>query len=391
MYQYIQDSIKNNSRAILKGCSRPQVKAVQEIVRGLFVENEPILRHLAQNQQISAKKQGEKYSYHLCNVELKVRVEEFSLRKAQTSVRKDTIIAYDLTDLAKPCAEKMAGLSRVWDGSEKRISTGYFLHGVGINNLLVRLEKHDNNSKTLNQVRKEIIGNISNKLHKQGVWVFDRGNDDKQFFKYLEHEAELRFIARLKANRQVVLKKTGDLIKVKDLDLGTHEIYLLDKNNCKADTRSSFTLVKNQHLEHKKPILLIHNLKEAYAETKIVTMYLERWGIENLFKKAKDNFKLDRIRVLNTASVVNLITLIQFVINVATITFLKLQQITTQLVSGVLFVYKRFIKLKVLGFNVCSFLSFIKISLPPLIHRKIPPANQPSLFSDYQLEKLGSI
>ncbi len=71
MYKYIQDSIRNNSRLVLKDLSLPQKKAVSELIRGLFTAGTPILRHLAQNKEISAKKQGDKYSYHLGNVDLK--------------------------------------------------------------------------------------------------------------------------------------------------------------------------------------------------------------------------------------------------------------------------------------------------------------------------------
>lgn len=389
MLKYIQNSIKNNSRFIFKGCTVPQKKALAELIRGLYIENEPVMRHLAQNPLVSAKKQGEKYGYHLRNVNLKQRVEEFVMCKVLPSVRKDTIIAYDLTDIAKPSARKMEGLSEVFDGSKREVTAGYFLHGVGINNMLLRLEKHDASAKTLNQVRKEVIKDIDKYLQGKGIWVFDRGNDSKYFFKYLAQEVKLQFIARLKSNRHVVLKETGVRIKVSELELGAHEVYLLNDRN-QVDKEAVFTVVRRKHLEDKKPIILLHNLKEDYTDEETVTMYLERWGVENRFKEAKDKFKLEKIRILNEAGLVNMIALVQFVLNVATLTFLKLQQITTQLVSGVLLAYKRFIKLKHLSFNICSFISFLTFSLPPLIHRKRPPPKQQSIFSRRQLEKLGS-
>jgi hypothetical protein len=151
MLKYIQNSIKNNSRFILKHCTKPQKKAMNELIRGLYVENEPILRHLAQNPNVSAKKQGDKYGYHLENVDLKSTIEDFSMRRVLPSIRKDTIIAYDLTDIAKPSAKKMKGLSTVFDGSKREVTNGYFLHGVGINHMLVRLEKHDNFKRTTPQ------------------------------------------------------------------------------------------------------------------------------------------------------------------------------------------------------------------------------------------------
>jgi hypothetical protein len=50
MYKYIQDSIKTNSRYVLKGLTKPQQKALSEVIRGLFTAGEHILRHIAQDK-----------------------------------------------------------------------------------------------------------------------------------------------------------------------------------------------------------------------------------------------------------------------------------------------------------------------------------------------------
>jgi hypothetical protein len=55
MYKYIQDEIRNNSRLLLKDLSLPQQKAVAEVIRGLFTAGTPILRHLAQQKDVSVK------------------------------------------------------------------------------------------------------------------------------------------------------------------------------------------------------------------------------------------------------------------------------------------------------------------------------------------------
>jgi len=89
MEKYITDAIHNSLRAITEGMTRPQQKAVAEIVRGLFTAGEPILTHLAQNPAVSAKKQAEKYSYHLGNIELTQQVEDLTLRKVTSTMRKE--------------------------------------------------------------------------------------------------------------------------------------------------------------------------------------------------------------------------------------------------------------------------------------------------------------
>ena len=184
MNKYIQDTIRNNSRALLAGLTKPQQKTVSEVVRGLFTAGKPILRAMAQDGNKSAKKQGEKYAYHLNNINITEKVNECAIRKTKQEMKKHTIIAYDLTDISKESAKKMENLRRVFDGSKRQVSNGYELHGVGVNNVMVRLEVHDDNQYTRNQVRRSIVESISGELNKKGIWVFDRGNDDRQFFRY---------------------------------------------------------------------------------------------------------------------------------------------------------------------------------------------------------------
>lgn len=391
MNKYIQDFIKNNSRFILKGLTLPQKKAVSEVIRGFFVVSKPILRKLAQNPNKTAKKQGEKYAHHLGNIELQSKVEEFSIRKVKPDIRKNTIIAYDLTDIAKECAKKIEKIRRIFDGSKRKVTNGFLLHGVGVNGILLKLGIHDGNKYTLNQVRKKIIEKLSKKFHKLGIWVFDRGNDDKQFFKYLRHKLKLQFICRLRSNRQVIIVKTGGIIKISELPQGRYEVFLMNKYNTRVDTRYKYLLIIQKHLKDNNPIRLLCNLKDSFSSNQIVTMYLERWGIEDSFKRAKQKFNLEQIRVLNHQKFVNLVALIQFATNLCTIGFLAIQRFTNSLISGILMLYRKFLHQKSLTFNLSSFISFLQFSLKPLIIRSSkPPPEQLSLLSRRCLEKLGS-
>jgi hypothetical protein len=391
MYKYIQDEVRNNSRLLLKDLTVPQKKAVMETIRGLFVAGTPVLRHLAQNEKISAKKQGDKYSYHLGNIELKEKVEESALNKVKHEVRKNTVIAYDLTDINKEAAKKMEKLSMVFDGSKRKPAIGYTLHGLGVNGILLKLEVHEGAEYTQNQIRKRIVEKYAEKFEKKGIWVFDRGNDDKAFFKFLRHEQKVQFIARVKSDRCVVIKETGAILKVENLPVGKYQVYLMNKNNTYVDLRSEFTLVISRHLDNEKqPIRLLTSLKHTYSTEEIINMYLQRWGIENVFKRGKQKFNLEKIRVLNYQKFVNLIALIQFAINVSTVTFIKIQKSTYSLISGVQICYRKFLKIKALTFNLDSFISFMKFALKPLIIRlQKPPPEQLPLLSRRCLEKLG--
>jgi hypothetical protein len=391
MNKYIQDFIRNNSRCLLTGLTKPQKKAVAEVLRGFFTAATPILRHLAQDPDKTAKKQAEKYANHLKNINLLEKVEEFSLRKVKNEVRKNTIISYDLTDIAKAAAKKMAKIALVFDGSKRKVTNGFLLHGVGVHGILLKLGVHDGGKYTLNQVRRKIITELSKEFKGLGIWVFDRGNDDKDFFKFLRHVLKVQFIARLKENRLFCLKRTGAIINLKDLGPGRYTVYLMNKYNTKVDVRYEYTLVIQNHLSNKKPIRLLAYLKDSFSSEQIVNMYLERWGIENMFKRAKQGFNLEKIRVLDHQKFVNLIALVQFATNLCTISFIAIQKLTHSLIFGVLISYKKFLHLKSLSFNLTSFISFLQFSLKPYIYRpQKPPLEQLSLLSRRGLEKLGS-
>lgn len=384
MSKYIADSIRNNSRFIISELTKPQSKAVSEIVRGLFVKNTPILRHLAQNDSILTKKQAEKYSHHLGNIDLKDRVDEFAFKQAKKTIKNKTIIAYDLTDISKESSKKMENISKVFDGSKRKITNGFLLHGVGINNHLIKLEVHDSDAKTLNQTRQNIVDELSEKLDKQGIWVFDRGNDDKRFFKYLRQKTKVQFIARLKSIRQVVIKKTGVKIQVKNLKPGKYRVYLMNNHNTYVDTKFEYLLVIQKHLQNKDPIRLISSLRYTkYTKNEIVKMYLERWGVENIYRRVKTKFLLEKIRVLSYKKFVNLVSLIQFAIVISTSIFIQLLESTTVWIAGVLAIYKRFTKMKSVSINIDSFISFMSTVLKPLLIKKPPdPVDQPSLFKN---------
>jgi hypothetical protein len=391
MNKYILDLIRNNSRSVLSGMTRPQKKAISEVLRGLFTAGKPILRHLAQSTCKTAKKQGEKYAYHLECVDLKEKIEESALKKVKQEIKRNTIIAYDTTDIAKECAKKMEKISKVFDGSKRKVTNGYMLHGVGANSLLLELGIHDSERHTTNQIRRKIITKFNHEFKNKGIWVFDRGNDDKQFFKFLRHFLKVQFIARLRSNRQVVIKKTGVICRVNELPSGRYTVYLMHRWNQKVDLRYEYTLVINDHLEDKEPVRLLAYLKDSYSNHKIVTMYLERWGIENIFKRAKTKFNLEKIRVLNHQKFVNLVALIQFAVNISTITFIQIQKFTYSLISGVQMAYRKFIKLKNLTFNLDSFITYLKFTLKPLVIRNTKdPPEQLNLFSRRQMAKLGS-
>ena len=381
MEKYITDAMHNSLRTITSGMTCPQQKAIAEMVRGLFTAGEPILTHLAQNPDISAKKQGEKYSYHLGRIELTQRVEDMALRKIASTMRKNTVIAYDCTDINKDEAEEMENMGGIWDGSEGKGGQGYELHGVGVNGMLLSLRVHDADAQTHPQTRFETMKNISTALGKKGIWVLDRGNDSLAFYRDLRHTLGVRFIARAKDNRRVVLVKTGERVSIADLPDGRHAVHLMGEKPNTVDG-DVFLLVVRRFKEHHAPLRLLTNLAWGeFSDAQIVTMYLKRWGIENIFRSAKVCFGLEAIRVLSFRKLCNLVALVHLVLVLSVSLFRAIQKSTYTLVVALLQIYKLFLQRQSLALTHDSFVRFLRQSLPQLIHREKPPPIQPRLFS----------
>lgn len=381
MEKYITDAIHNSLRTITHGMTRPQQKAIAEVVRGLFTKGEPILTHLAQDPGMSAKKQAEKYSYHLGHVDLTEAVESMALRKVASTMRKNTVIAYDCTDINKDEAEEMEGLSGIWDGSEGKGAQGYTLHGVGLNGTLLSLRVHDAETATAPQTRFAVMERIVRDLGNRGIWVLDRGNDSGSFYRDLRHSLNVRFIARTKENRTVILVKTGEYISIKDLPEGRYAVHLKGEKQNTVDP-DVYLLVVKRLRKHKEPLRMLTNLQwKEFSDRQIVTMYLKRWGIENIFRSAKVCFGLEKVRVQSFQKLKNIVALVQLVLVLSAHLFRALQKSTYTLVVALVQMYRMFLEKRSLSMSYDSFVRFLRQSLPPLIHRENPPSTQPRLFA----------
>jgi transposase len=126
---------------------------------------------------------------------------------------------------------------------------------------------------------------------------------------------------------------------------------------------------------------------DKYSSKQFINMYLERWWVENIFKRVKTKFNLEAVRVLKYQRFLNLISLIQFAVIVVTLIFNQIQRSTNSLITWILVLYKRFIRLKSLTFNIDSFITYLNDHLEPLIFRN-KPLEQMSLLSRRQLRKL---
>ena len=373
---FLHNTMRNDLRAITANCTLPQTRAIKDVLLSVMKEGTTIVQHLNVRPHIRKGKQAERLRRHLENVDLSKRVEK-RITKVLPKIKEDTVICYDLSDIAKPAAKEMEGLSRVFDGSERRSTKGYTIHGVSILNQPIVMELHDAERKTLNQTRLDIVDRIMKKTGTRGIWVWDRGNDDQKLFSDLA-ERELRFVVRLTTKRKVIHKKSGVRVGIADFLPGIYQIVI-------PATGEEYTLVIHQHHEKLQPIRVLTNIEVTDA-TEIVETYLVRWDVENLFKQMKRKYDLEAIRLLSLRKIRNMLALIQLAVSISNRSY---EATIAEEANELTHAFRRYCYHHCLYENRFSFTSFISTVLPaiPLPPRSASP--QLSLLSWREMGKLG--
>ena len=134
------------------------------------------------------------------------------LRRSAAFVGDDTILAADLTDLAKPYAKHLEGLGRVHDGSDPdgRIKPGYCVFEAYVRvgswqlfPLVVEPMKVYAGAPTSENA--EILRHML-RIHaatgRKGTWVLDRGFDRRELFETLVKQ-NVAFVVRQRGDRMV--------------------------------------------------------------------------------------------------------------------------------------------------------------------------------------------
>jgi hypothetical protein len=382
--------------------TKPQKKSVTLLIKRVFQTGSGILRELGDCGTQLPKTIAQKFSHHLGQIDLLKPVEEFSNRMVLKNLPHNGVIAYDLTDIAKKSAKKIENITYIFDGSKRESSKGFFVHGVGFGSFLWRLRLHNNKEEFLPQIRKQILDElIPQTKSKNPIFAFDRGNDNKKLFEYLDRK-QVQFIIRLRKTRKVIIKNTGEILNVEDVPEGRYDI-LLKEESCEQKKKpkniryKEYELViykKQKSKKHPIRLLVSRNLdpEKKLTTKKITNLYLQRWGVENSFKQIKTTLRLESIRVMTFKKFQNFVSILHFCSLLNEILLKKMKENLNFLknisLTKLFYEYKKHLKRYSLTINSHSFMIFLKKNFP-LFHqhrKKSKQHCQTSLFR-FQYEK----
>lgn len=383
MNKYTADFTRNNTNSLCNsaGCTKPQREAIREMVGSLLTKGVPVLRQMGDRKTSNAKKESERFGNHLENIDIADAVNEHAMKKACSGIGigENDVLGYDLTDSSVECSKGknpetkkgMEWVGECFDGSKRKGSHGTAMHGVGVNGILLRLRVHDSEKEFLPQVRKSILDEIIGKIGCKGIWAFDRGNDDGKLFRYLNgmkidgKAAAIKFIVRLKNNRDIIRKDTGEVLKLEAMNCGRYEVHIRDERG-KIDAKNTYLLVIRKHCKkYKTPIRLLCGLSlKGFSGKTLVKKYLGRWGVEDSFKRIKSLYCLEDIRVMKRERYVSLVALIQFVSVLSAKLYEKTQEKTSFLASSMKAAYAKYLRKESLTENLHSFGTFLRQFIP---------------------------
>jgi len=334
----VKSEIAHFSQVITQGLTKPKKKFISQMLFGIQASRDIKLSNIARSlsEDIKLIKTENRLSRNAQSQDLTIQLNEDIIKRAAKKVLPDTVIALDLSDIHKPFAKKMDYLADVWNGSEGKVTKGYWLleataadvDSQTLTPLYSELYSHEANKyESENQKILRAVELISVSTEKRGIFAIDRGADRKilvgEFGKL-----GIRFVIRtsVKKNRnlekadkqQEKVRSIAARIRCRDKYTVT-----IDKEGYKEDIE--ITLGKRSGLKlngtdvslvvvrgfGKEPMLLLTNVNKDPKE--ILEVYLTRWKCEESFRFLKQEYHLEDIRVRSYNSLRNTIALVHAV------------------------------------------------------------------------------
>jgi len=254
-------------------------------------------------------------------------------------LRGEVLVIIDFSDINKERGKKFENIDEVYDGSTgKKISKGYWVLTI-----IVYYEKKDIYIPLINEVFSLSNGETSMKtilykklkkvigvVGKKGVYVFDRGFDDRKLIEYMTEEG-LKFIIGGYRDRIIEIKGMKYKLKeyVSNMLKGKRGIiYYIKSERVEGKIRLKLKIryerVKIKGMKEEINLISSYDeirgteryfytnidIKTEIGALKIIKKYLKRWKIEEYLQFIKTNFGMEKFRIRKYKSIKLLIFLV---------------------------------------------------------------------------------
>jgi hypothetical protein len=306
---------------------KPTARFIGDMVYGIMAQKDIKLSSIvrALKEKTTPKKVEDRLSRMLSSKGLEEGLQDAIAELGAKKVHKDTLIILDPSDVQKPYAKKMQYLSKVWDGSKGEVGDNLGFWGCmavacqsgGRRPIPLHFKLWSADSPKFvseNEEVKDIVRSISKHTKKRGIYVYDRGGDNIEFYRFLLSNG-LDFIVRLKERyvrswkrkvmcgelawqcrmlyREVIPFDHHGKERLVTIEFGVVPVRLPDI----PDRLLHMVVVKGFG---QKPMMLLTTLAQNTSRDalwQVVEGYITRWRIEDTIRHVKQSYGLEDIRL----------------------------------------------------------------------------------------------
>ena len=306
---------------------KPVARFIGDMIYGIMAEKDVKLASVvrALKEKTTPKKVEDRLSRMLSSDGLEAGLHGFIASEGAKKVHKDTLIILDPSDVQKPYAKKMEYLAKVWDGSKGEVGDNLGFWGcmaVACESggrrpipLHFRLWSADSPGfVSENEEVKAIVGEITKHTKRRGIFVYDRGGDNIEFYRHFL-ENGLDFIVRLKERHVRSWKRNvmcGELAW--QCRMLYREVVTFDHHGTERRVTVEFGVVPVRlpdipdRLLHmvvvrgfgQKPMMLLTTLAKTTTREalwQVVEGYITRWRVEDTIRHVKQSYNLEDMRL----------------------------------------------------------------------------------------------
>ena len=359
---YVQSIYYSYVKELVENFKLPEQKFIQQMIYGIIKSKSVIGQQIgvALNENIKLKKICDKIYRNLQRPFLYDEIMLSHMCKCVSGITDETPIIIDMSDIYKPCATKMEGLHKVWDGSLHKPNPGYFTLQASFcnpdNTRVMKLlyselfsleeEGASENEKILDFIHQSIILNGN-----KGIYIGDRGFDrgniltdmienessfiirgDKRNLLYKGESLSYRKIAeKMDLSYKVTSKKR--LFKVNIVEVSLKLPNPPERKHQRKRIAKLYLVVAKE--KGKGFVYYLCHFRKEYSYDKMIKMAVQyygmRWGIEEIHQHIKTSFSWERIQLLKYISLKNMNALLWVA---ASFIYNKVSKITIYLVQN---------------------------------------------------------
>lgn len=310
---YAAKNLHDFFRPFAKTLTRPEYKKCFASVKGMIQAKTVVLSEMGRKASASIlpKTFCEKIGTMLAGI---VILADVQLRKFEGAPLELLIV--DESDCQRRHAEKIRGIINLRDGSTgDPYGKGYGLFSVvaktkaGAYAPLI-LERFEEQNLTAEKIIKKVIDGLS--PDHGGVWIMDRGFDDRKIFDLLLNN-EQQFLIRID-------RKGGQRLFVVGEEHEKHLVSTLTAHMGEIGYRrvrlpgrkEELTLIHYHRKKYREPIAILTTLtpKTLQQAKNIAKLYLKRWKIEDYHRFVKTRLGLEEIMLQKPKRVDGLLALV---------------------------------------------------------------------------------